>query len=105
MENNFVIILVTCASKKEASDIARSLLKKRLVACASIIPGVESKFWWKGKLDSAKEVMLVLKTRRGNFKKIEKEVRRAHSYDVPEIIAIQIVAGSKSYLNWIDSLV
>ena len=95
------IVLITCQSKKEADRIALSLLKKRLAACANIISGVNSRFWWNGKIDKAREVLVILKTRRSNFKKIEKETKRLHSYEVPEIIAIPIIAGSREYLGWI----
>jgi len=105
MKNKFVIIFVTCASKGEAKVIIDSLLKKRLVACANIIPGVESKFWWKGKIDSAKETLLILKTTMANFNKVEKHVKKNHSYEMPEIIAIPIVRGSMKYLNWINESV
>lgn len=105
MEDNFIIIFVTCSSKKEAKNITGLLLKKRLIACANIISGVESNFWWQGKVDKSKEVMAVLKTKRANFKKIEKEIKRIHSYDVPEIIAVPIIAGSGDYLKWIGGSV
>ena len=78
-----------------------SLLKKRLAACANIVSGVDSSFWWAGKIDRAREVLVIMKTRRLNFRRIEKEVKRLHSYKVPEIIAIPIIAGSKEYLNWV----
>ena len=98
----FCITFVTCQSKKEADSIALSLLNKRLIACANIISNVHSAFWWNGKIDKAKEVLLIIKTRRNNFKKIEKEVKRLHSYAVPEIIAVPIITGSKEYLRWIE---
>jgi len=101
MGNRFVIIFVTCASRKEAEKIVGTLLKKRLAACGNIVGGVESKFWWKGKIDSAKETLLILKTKASKFKAVEKEVKRLHSYDVPEIIALPIIAGSGEYLKWI----
>jgi len=105
MKTDFVVILVTCASRKEARRIADALLRKRLAACANIVTGVESKFWWKAKIDKAREVLLILKTSENNFAKIEREVKRIHSYDVPEIAALPITAGSKNYLDWInDSL-
>ena len=97
----FCIIFVTCHSRKEAGNIASSLLNKRLIACANIISGVDSKFWWNGKIDSAKEFLVIIKAKSSSFKKIEKEVKRLHSYEVPEIIAIPIIAGSKEYLGWI----
>lgn len=102
MADKFVIILVTCASKAEARKIRDVLLKKRLAACGNIIDGVDSKFWWQGKIDSAREVLLILKTSIANFKRIEKEIKRIHSYEVPEIIALPIVAGSEEYLSWIN---
>ena len=100
--SKFCIIFVTCQSKKEADSIASFLLNKRLISCANIISGVDSKFWWNGKIDTAKEFLVILKGKRGSFKKIEKEVKRLHSYVVPEIIAIPIIAGSKEYLGWIS---
>lgn len=101
METDFVVILVTCGSKKEASEIVDTLLKKRLIACGNIISGIESKFWWKGKIDKAKEVLVILKTTRENFNKVEKDIKRIHSYKVPEIIALPLIAGNKEYLNWL----
>jgi len=97
--------MVTCVSRKEALDVSKRLLAKRLVACANIIPGVQSKFWWKGKLNSAREVLVMMKTAKANFKKIETEIKRVHSYEVPEIIAVPIVAGSRDYLDWINRTV
>ena len=103
MKTNFIIVLVTCGSKVEAEKIIDVLLAKKLIACANMISGVGSKFWWKGKIDKAKEVLVTLKTRREHFRRIEKEVKRIHSYEVPEIVAIPIIAGSKNYLQWIES--
>lgn len=100
--NNYILILITCGSKKEAGRIADSLLSERLVACANIISGVESRFRWKGKVEIAKEILVILKTRRENFKAIEKTVKRIHSYEVPEIIAVPVMAGNKEYLEWLD---
>lgn len=104
MKINFVVILVTCASKKEAEGVAGSLLKKRLIACANIISGVQSKFWWHGRIDKAKEVLIIIKAKASNFKIIEKEVKRVHSYKVAEIIALPIVKGSRDYLKWIEAV-
>ena len=64
--------------------------------------GIESRFWWKGKIDRANETLLIVKTKKANFKKIEAEVKKMHSYEVPEIIAVPIAAGSKDYLDWIE---
>jgi len=102
VKDGFIAIFVACGSGGEAKRIAETLLKKRLIACANITGAVRSRFWWKGKIDSAREVLLTLKTARANFAKIEKEVKAKHSYDVPEIIAVPIVAGSREYLEWMN---
>jgi periplasmic divalent cation tolerance protein len=105
MTGDCVIILVTCASKGEARKIAGSILKKRLAACANIAGAVESRFWWKGRLDGASETILMMKSRKANFRKIEAEVKRLHSYEVPEIIAVPVIDGSRDYLDWIGESV
>lgn len=102
MEIRHIVILITCASKSEAERIAGVLLTKHLAACVNIISGVKSRFWWQGKIDDASEVLLMAKTKEKNFKSIESEVKNIHSYEVPEIIAVPIIAGNKDYLKWID---
>jgi periplasmic divalent cation tolerance protein len=105
MKNDYIAIFATCGSRKEADLIVMSLLKKRLVACGTIAGDVVSRFRWKGKIDKASEVLVILKTRRANFSMVEREVKRLHSYDVPEIIALPIAAGSAEYLDWIHGSV
>jgi len=105
MNKNYILIMVTCASRKEARKISGNLLKKRLIACAGILPNIESRFWWRGKLDSAVEFLVIMKTVKSNFKKIEAEIKRIHSYEVPEIIALPIIAGSRDYLDWISQTI
>lgn len=102
MRVEFIVIFITCASKKEALRIQDALLTKRLIVCANIITDIESRFWWHGKIDNADEVLLMAKTKEKNFKPIEYEVKHIHSYEVPEIIAFPIVCGSKDYLKWVD---
>ncbi|MCM8791699.1 MAG: divalent-cation tolerance protein CutA [Candidatus Omnitrophica bacterium] len=96
------IIFVTCASRREAKRIAISLIKERLVACVNIIDKVESFFWWQGKVDYAKEFLLIIKSNKKKFPKIEKKIKELHSYKVPEIITLEIVEGEKNYLRWLD---
>ena len=103
MNTQYIIILVTAKNKKEATAIACGLLETKLIACANIIDGVQSFFWWQGKIDSSKEVLLVLKSKKTLFKKISVKVKSLHSYQTPEIIALPLLDGSKDYLNWIDS--
>ncbi len=98
----YIVIFVTCSSRKEASLIARKLLNEKLIACANIIEGIDSFFWWKGKVDRAKEVLVIMKTAGKNFDKVRKRVKKLHSYEVPEIIVLPITAGESSYLKWID---
>jgi len=103
MKIQYIVILVTAKDKKEAEKIAQGLLVAKLIACANIIEGVQSLFWWQGKIDSSKEVLLILKTKKILFKKVMAKVKSLHSYQTPEIIALPIVAGSEDYLSWIHS--
>lgn len=98
----YIVIFVTVSSKKEAETIARQLLKKRLVACVNILDKAESFFWWQKKIDTAKETLLIIKSKKAKFDKIARVIKSMHSYDVPEIIALPIIAGNKDYLRWID---
>jgi len=103
MKTQHIIILITAKDKKEAEKIAKGLLEAKLIACANIINGVQSLFWWQGKIGSSKEVLLVLKTKKTLFNKISSKVKSLHSYQTPEIIALSILNGSEDYLNWIDA--
>lgn len=101
-----VLVLVTCGSAGEARRIARALVERRLAACVNVAGApVESVYRWKGKVERAKEVMLVIKSSRARFRALQAQVKRLHSYDVPEIIALPIVAGSREYLAWISERV
>ena len=102
MKKGFCIVFVTCSSRIEAEKIARSLVEEWLCACVNILPGVKSVFTWKGKLSKATETMLMCKTRKNLFKKVEKAVQKMHSYEVPEIISIPVEKGSAKYLGWIS---
>ena len=95
-----ISIYITCKNKKEARKIGFSLIKKRLAACFITFP-IESVYWWQGKITQNKETVLVVKTLKKNFKKIEKEVKRLHSYTVPCILEIPISRGSKDFLEWL----
>jgi len=97
----YVVILVTASGRDEADKITAALLEKRKAACVSIMAPVVSRFWWKGKIDSADEVLLIIKTRQTAVSDVINTVKRNHSYSVPEIIVLPIVGGSEGYLNWI----
>jgi len=100
--SEFIVIFVTTSSMKEAERISKALVEKKLAACVNIIKDIRSIFFWKGKLSDEKEVLLVAKSKKKNFEKIEKEVKKLHSYEVPEIIGLPILMGSKDYLDWVD---
>jgi periplasmic divalent cation tolerance protein len=95
------IVLVTCPSIAEARRIGRRVVEKKLAACANIVTGVESIYRWKGKVERAREVLVVMKTSAGRLRELEREVKRMHSYEVPEFVAVPIAAGSREYLKWI----
>ena len=96
------IIFITAPEKNEAELIAQALLQEKLAACVNLIENIHSFFWWQGKIDNAKEVLLVVKTKKSLVSKLIKKVQVIHSYEVPEIIALPIISGNKKYLNWID---
>ncbi len=98
----YIIIFITASNIKEAEKISQGLLGKKLVACVNIIDNLKSLFWWQGKIDHAKEVLLVAKSKKTKFPSVIKLVKSLHSYEVPEIIAIPLAAGEKKYLRWID---
>ena len=100
-----IVVLVTAKDALEARTISDQLLEKKLIACANIVEGVQSVFWWQGKIDQAKETLIILKSKQDLFKKIVKTVKAHHSYEVPEIIALPIVEGNPDYLKWIDESV
>ncbi|MDP8263713.1 MAG: divalent-cation tolerance protein CutA [Candidatus Ancaeobacter aquaticus] len=99
---DYVVVYVTVSSKKEGKIIAKALLEAKLAACVNIIDGVESFFWWEKKIDTAKESLLIIKTKKSIVPQLEKMVKKYHSYDVPEIIALPIVSGERKYLDWLE---
>lgn len=96
------MVLVTCANRKEARTIARNVIGEHLAACVNIFPApVESIYRWKGKIESAREILMVIKTTAKRLAALEREVKRAHSYDLPEFLALAIREGSPQYLAWV----
>ncbi|MBD3290854.1 divalent cation tolerance protein CutA [candidate division KSB1 bacterium] len=98
----YIIILITCSSADEAEKISAALLDEKLIACANIVPGIQSLFRWQGEMSKENEVLLILKSTAEKFEPVELAVQELHSYDTPEIIAIPIVKGSEKYLKWIS---
>jgi len=95
------MVFVMAANEDEAGRIAQALVEERLAACVNIVGPVHSVYRWRGMIESASEYMLVIKTSMRHFSKLERKVRELHSYEVPEIIAVTLAAGSKPYLAWL----
>lgn len=100
----YSVLFVTCPNLKTARKISASLLKKKLVACINILPIVKSEYWWKSKIESHSEVLMIMKTKTNLYNRIEKEVKKLHPYDVVEIISFKIDKGNKDYLDWISKV-
>lgn len=96
-----ILVFITAGDDAEAERIGAALLEVRLVACVNRVSGVDSRFWWQGQLDHAREVLLLAKTRRELWPQVLAKIREHHSYDVFEAIAVPIVEGSPDYLKWI----
>lgn len=106
LAQKFVVVLVTCGSRAEAQRIAREIVSRRLVACANLFETpVQSVYRWKGKVEKAREFLLLIKTSAARLAALEAEVKRLHSYDIAEFIALPIVAGSPAYLRWLADCV
>jgi periplasmic divalent cation tolerance protein len=101
--SEYIVILVTASSEKEAETIAEDLVRSRLVACANLIKGIRSIYRWEGNVQKDDEVLLVMKGRSSGFGRIEKRVRELHSYDVPEVVALPVLKGSPPYLEWLSA--
>lgn len=101
--SSYVVVFMTAASEEEASKIVRSLLKQRLITCGNIVGPISSLFWWEGKIDEAREFLVIMKSQRNLFKKLSERVKALHSYEVPEVLALPVIDGFPSYLNWVSA--
>ena len=97
-----LLVLVTIP-QDEAKGLVKILLKEKACACVNIVKGVESFFWWEGKIDTEKESLLIIKTKKALFSRLEKLIKNNHPYDVPEIIGFEIDKINKEYSNWLNS--
>jgi periplasmic divalent cation tolerance protein len=96
-----LVVLVAVSNQKEAVRIGEGMVNARLAACANIIIGVQSIYHWKGKVVKTKEVLLILKTTRPRYPALERAVKRMHTYETPEIIALPLKEGFKQYIGWV----
>ncbi len=99
----FALVLVTAPDLKTARSLARAALAAKLIACANLVPRVESHYWWRGKIERGTEVLLVLKTRRALLGALEKLVLKQHPYDTPEFLVLPLRGGSARYLAWLTA--
>ena len=94
-------LVLVMAPAKEAPQLARRLLEERLIACANLLQGVQSLYWWEGKIDSGKETLLILKCPAKNVRKVLKRVKELHSYTTPEIISLKVAKAHQPYVDWV----
>lgn len=101
MVNEPVVCLSTASGAEEAEKIAKALVEERLAACVNLVPGVRSIYRWEGRIEDGAEVLLVIKSRRHLLEALTARVRALHSYTVPEVVAMPVVAGNPDYLSWL----
>jgi periplasmic divalent cation tolerance protein len=97
-----IVVFTTCGSEEEARKLASALIEKRMAACVNISSPVTSVYRWKGVLEQAQEWMLIIKSRRERFEELRQVLEAAHSYELPEVLALPVVDGSPNYLTWVE---
>ncbi len=102
---NAVLVLVTAPNLDTSRALAKAALEARLVACANLVPKIESHYWWQGKLESSAEVLIIFKTTKAKLKALEKLIVANHPYDTPEFLVLPIIKGNKRYLDWVTESV
>lgn len=95
-------VITTTDTKANAQAIARALVEKRLAGCVQIIGSITSTYWWQGEIETAEEWLCQIKSRRDLYEALEEAIQEVHPYDVPEILAVPVVAGGRDYLDWLD---
>ncbi|MHC1586726.1 MAG: divalent-cation tolerance protein CutA [Candidatus Hecatellaceae archaeon] len=102
---DLILVLTTAPDRASAEKLAEILVNGRLAACCSIIPGVTSTYWWEGKAERSEEVLLLVKTSRSLYRRVEAEIKQNHPYRVPEIVALKVEAVLPEYWEWVKSSV
>lgn len=105
MAEDTLIVLSTFGSADEARTVARTLVEEKLVACANLLPAVESIYRWQGAIETATEVMVLFKTNIDRYYRLEERLKELHSYELPEIVALPVQVGLLPYLRWVDESV
>jgi periplasmic divalent cation tolerance protein len=102
LTGKFAVVLVTAPDVKTGRKLARAALAARLVACANLVPRIESHYWWQGKIEAGAEVLLIMKTTVARLGALERLVTMQHPYDTPEFVVLKVNAGSQRYLDWLE---
>jgi len=97
-----IVVLSTCATEEEAARLAQALVEARVAACVTVVPGARSIYRWQGAIESAAECLLIIKSSRPLFERLKATLEKAHSYDVPEVLALPVEEGAAGYLNWLE---
>lgn len=100
----FAIVLVTAPNLKTARSLAKIALQKKLIACANLVPKIESHYWWQGKIESSAEILMIFKTHKSKLAALEKLILAKHPYDTPEFLVLNLSAGGKKYLDWLAQI-
>jgi len=98
-----IVVFCTCATEEEAGKLAQVLVEARVAACVTILPGARSIYRWQGAIESSAECLLMIKSSRRLFEALCVTLERAHSYEVPEVLALPVVDGAANYLNWLEA--
>ena len=100
-----LIVFCTCSSREESLKLAQAIVEREAAACVNIVPAVESVYRWEGKIETAQEFLLVIKTTRERFAALQELILKLHSYDTPEVIAVPVVIGLPKYLEWLGATI
>jgi periplasmic divalent cation tolerance protein len=98
----YIQIFTTTGRREDAEEIAQVLMQKRLAGCVQVIANLSSTCWWKGKIEKTEECLCLIKSEKTLYEQVEKVIKEIHPYEIPEITAVPIVAGSKEYFRWLD---
>lgn len=101
MATEYIFVFITAPNEEEAAKISRTIVGERLAACVNIIRSVRSIYRWQGRVEDESEVLMIVKTKRTLFERLQGRVKELHSYEVPEIIGLPVIEGSKAYLDWL----
>jgi len=97
-----IVVFSTCANAEEGARLARALVEARVAACVTVVPGAQSIYRWQGAIETSAECLLMIKSARARFEALRSVLEKAHSYEVPELVALPVVEGAPNYMNWLE---